>query len=130
MQRRMYLKSVLAAGAAAPFAAAQAREKFVLLHVDLTVDPAREKEFLRRFHTNFKPAAARQPGYRDLRILKLRTTLAGKAPGDANYRFVLAFDSEELRQKWVASADHQRLWPELEGLLKHKNYNVLLFDIA
>ena len=130
MQRRTYLQSMLAGGAAATMAGAQEKERFILLHVDLAVDPAREKEFVRKFHTVFKPTAARQTGYRNVIIVKLRQALVGQAPGDANYRFVLAFDSEELRQKWVASADHQRVWPQLESLLKHKNYNVLLFDVA
>ena len=130
MQRRTYLKSMLAAGSGAPFAAGQGQDRFILLHVDLAVDPAKEKEFVRRFHTTFKPTAIKHKGYRDVRILKLRDALMGKAPGDANYRFVLAYDSEELRQQWVNSDDHKRVWPELENLLKHKNYNVLLFDIA
>ena len=130
MQRRTYLKSVLAVGAGAGLALGQARQPFILLHVDLTVDPAREKEFVSKFHTTFKPAAAKQPGYMDVRILKLRTAVVGKAPGDANYRFVLVFQNEELRQKWVATETHGKVWPELENCLAHKNYNVLLFDIA
>jgi heme-degrading monooxygenase HmoA len=96
----------------------------------LTVDPAREKEFVKNFHGTFRPAASKQPGYLDVRILKLRTALAGKAPGDANYRFVLTFQSEELRQKWVASEVHQKVWPELEKTLLHKNYNIVLYDLA
>jgi len=130
MQRRTYLKTVLAAGAAAAAGEAQGKEQPIELHVDLAVEAAREKEFVRNFHTNFQPAAAQQTGYIDVRIIKLRSALAGPAPGDANYRFVLTFQSEELRQKWVASAVHQRVWPELEKTLRHKNYNVLLFDLA
>jgi hypothetical protein len=121
---------MLSAGAAAPFAGAQEKERFILLHVDLTVDPAKEKDFVRIFHTTFKPTAVKHKGYRDVRIMKLRDALAGKAPADANYRFVLVYDSEELRQQWVNSDDHKRVWPQLENLLRHKNYNVLLFDIA
>lgn len=130
MQRRTYLKTVLAAGAAAPFAAAQGKNPPIQLHVDLTVDTTREREFVKNFHTIFRPAASKQPGYLDVRILKLRATVAGKAPGDANYRFVLTFQSEELRQKWVASDVHQKVWPELEKTLQHKNYSVVLYDVA
>ena len=43
-------------------------------------------------------------------------------------RFVLTFASEELRQQWVASAIHQKVWPTVENTLKSKNYVVLLFD--
>lgn len=130
MQRRTYLKTILAAGAGAPFAAPQHSGHRIQLHVDLTVDPAREKEMVKNFHAIFKPAAAKQPGYIDVNIIKLRTTVAGKAPADSNYRFVLTFQSEELRQKWVASDVHQQVWPEVEKTLKHKNYNVLLYDFA
>lgn len=130
MQRRTYLKTVLAASAGTPFGGAQGQHPPIQLHVDLTVDAAREKEFVRNFHAIFQPAASKQPGYLDVRILKLRTTMAGKPPGDANYRFVLTFQSEELRQKWVATEVHKKVWPELEKTFRHKEYTTLLFDAA
>ena len=127
MQRRTYLKTMLAGAAMrAPLAAAG---KPILLHVDLSVDPAREAEMLDNYHKIFKPAASKQPGFLDLKMLKLRTALQGGAPEGVNYRFALAFESEELRQKWVASAIHQKVWPTIENTLKHKNYRVLLFDV-
>jgi heme-degrading monooxygenase HmoA len=98
--------------------------------VDLTVDPAKEQEMLKNFHGVFKPAASKQAGYIDVQILKLRSAVMGKAPEGVNYRFVLAFKSEELRQKWIASDVHQKVWPTIENTLKHKNYTVLLFDVA
>jgi hypothetical protein len=69
-------------------------------------------------------------GFIDVKMLKLRTTMKGSAPQGVNYRFVLVYKSEELRQKWVASDIHQKVWPTIENTLKHKNYNVLLFDIT
>ena len=102
----------------------------IQLHVDLTVDLAKEKEMLKNFETIFRPAAAKFAGYVDVKIMKLRSTLAGKAPAGVNYRFVLTYQSEELRQKWVASDVHQKVWPTIENTLAHKNYNVLLFDIG
>ena len=130
MQRRTYLKSILAATAATPVLAADTTAHPIQLHVDLTVDPAKEKEMLNTFHNTFRPAATKQPGFIDAKILKLRSTLAGTAPQGVNYRFVLIFQTEELRQKWVASAIHQKVWPMMESTLKHKNYNVILFDVA
>lgn len=131
MQRRTYLKTLVAAGAGASMAAAaDAPAKPIQLHVDLTVDPAREKEMLKNFHGTFKPAASKMPGYVDVKMIKLRSALMGKAPEGVNYRFVLTFQSEELRQKWVASDVHQKVWPTIENTLKHKNYTVLLFDIT
>lgn len=129
MQRRTYLKAAVA-GLASTALPAQTRSGRIQLHVDLTVDPAKETEMLKNFRGTFRPAASKQAGYIDAQMLKLRSTVMGKAPGDANYRFVLTFESEELRQKWVASETHQKVWPTVEGTLKHKNYTVLLYDIA
>lgn len=129
MERRTYLKAALAAVTGASIAAAAGGAgRPIQLHVDLAVDPAKEKEMLRRFHNSFKPAASKQPGYIDVQMLKLRSTLQGTAPSGSNYRFVLIFQNEELRQKWVASAVHQKLWPTIEETLANKNYNVLLYD--
>ena len=111
-------------------AAAAPAEHPIQLHVDLSVDPAREREMLHNFHTIFRPAAAKQPGYIDVKMIKLRSALQGKAPADMNYRFVLTYASEELRQKWVASAVHRKVWPEVEKTLKSKDYTVLLFDVT
>ena len=102
----------------------------IQLHCDLAVEPAKEQEMLHIFHTTFRPAASKQPGFLDVKMLKLRSTVAGAAPAGANYRFELRFATEEQRQAWVATKIHQRLWPTIENTLASKNYNVLLFDEA
>ena len=130
MKRRTYLKGAVAAlpvGAIGTASAAVGKPG-IQLHLDLAVDLSREKEMLKTFEETFKPAASKQPGYIDVHMLKFRSAVMGKPPGDANYRFALTFESEELRQKWVASDIHQQVWPAMEKFLKHKNYNVLLFD--
>jgi hypothetical protein len=129
MNRRTHLKTLLAAsGTAAAKAAETARP--IQLHVDLAVDPAKEKQMLKNFATVFRPAASKQPGYIDVKMLKLRSTLQGKAPAGINYRFALTFESEELRQKWVASDVHQEVWPTIENTLSRKDYTVMLFDVG
>jgi hypothetical protein len=127
MKRRSYLKAMLAAGAGFQGASAQTKNPIVL-HVDLSVDPAREQEMLHNFRTVFKPAAMKSPGYIDVKMLKLHTALQGAAPAGVNYRFQLTYQSEELRQKWVASDVHQKVWPTIEKTLSSKSYTVLLFD--
>jgi len=129
MKRRTYLKALLAAGAASSALPAADAPRPIQLHVDLTVDPAKEKEMLKNFETIFRPAASKQPGYIDVKMLKLRSAVMGKAPAGVNYRFNLTFQSEELRQKWIASATHQKVWPTIENLLSTKDYTVLLFDV-
>jgi hypothetical protein len=128
MKRRSYLKTMSAAALGLTLADAQTPSRRIVLHVDLAVDPAREAEMLRNFHDVFKPAASKQPGYVDVRMCKLRSALQGTAPRGANYRFVLTFESEELRQKWVASATHIKVWPTIENTLQTKDYTVLLYD--
>ena len=132
MKRRSYLKAMLGATAGLSGAGAQEPNKPapnpIVLHVDLSVDPAKEREMLHNFHTIFKPAAEKFPGYIDVKMCKLRSALQGAAPSGVNYRFQLTYQSEELRQKWVASETHQKAWPTIENTLKSKNYVVLLFD--
>jgi hypothetical protein len=129
MQRRTYLKTFLVGAAAATLPAA-APEHPIELHVDLAVDPAKEKEMLHNFKTIFKPTAEKHQGYIDVKIIKLRKALMGTASQGLNYRFVLTYTSEELRLKWVDSEDHKRVWPTIENTLSSKNYTVLLFDVA
>jgi hypothetical protein len=128
MKRRTYLKTMLAAGAASAASPAADAVRPIQLHVDLAVEPTKVKEMLHNFETIFRPAASKQPGYIDVKMLKLRSAVMGKAPAGMNYRFSLTFQSEELRQKWVASAVHQKVWPTIENTLSSKDYTVLLFD--
>jgi hypothetical protein len=130
MKRRSCLKALLAAGATANSALPAHSRNPIQLHVDLAVDPAKEKEMLHNFETIFRPEAAKHPGYIDVKMLKLRHAIQGGAPAGVNYRFSLTYQSEELRQKWIASPEHQRVWPTIENTLSSKDYTVLLFDIA
>src|SRR5436305_8656238 len=113
MKRRTYLKTILAGMASA---AAQAADTAgpIQLHVNLSVDPAKEKEMLHNFETIFRPAAMKFHGFIAVKMLKLRSALKGSAPSGMNYRFELIYQSEELRQKWVASPTHQKVWPTIE----------------
>jgi hypothetical protein len=122
---------MLAAGAGLTAASAQpgkAAKNPIVLYVDMQVDPAKEREMVKNYHTIFKPAASKFAGYIDLKIVKLRTALQGAAPAGVNYRFQLTYESEELRQKWAASEVHKEVWPTIENTLANKNYAVLLFD--
>ena len=128
MKRRTALKTMLAGSAAPAAAQTQNAPRPIQLHLDMSVDPKREKEMLRNYETIFRPAVSQQPGFIDIKILRLRSTVAGKAPAGINYRFNLTFQSEELRQKWIKTDIHQKVWPELEKTLTTKDYTVLLFD--
>jgi hypothetical protein len=129
MKRRTYFKTMIAAAIGSTAAPAADTARPIQLHVDMSVDPAKEKEMLHNFETIFRPAAAKHPGYIDVKLLKLRSTVMGKAPAGVNYRFNLTYKSEELRQKWIASDVHQKVWPTIENTLTTKDYTVLLFDV-
>jgi hypothetical protein len=107
-------------------------EKSIVLYCDLAFNPAQEAEMLRHFHTEFKPAAKKFEGYIDVKLLKLRKVIQGSpAPApNINYRFQLTYKSEELRQKWIASDIHKRVWSQIEDLVTNKDYLVLLTDNA
>ena len=143
MERRGVLKGVLAAiagvwagervtGDTAVQAAAQAgvaQTKHVRLYVEMDIAPGREREMLDTFHNQFVPEAVKHEGYIRVKMLKRRTVIQGSVPPSHNYRFELEFESEELRQKWIASAGHQRVWPPVEKTMTTQaNYPVVLYD--
>jgi len=106
-----------------------AQTKHIRLYVEMDVAPAREREMLDAFHTTFVPEAVKHDGYIRVKMLKRRSIIQGTAPAAHNYRFELEFESEELRQKWIASSAHQRVWPLVERTMTtQKDYPVVLYD--
>ena len=136
MNRRRTLKSFVAAVAAAAalgvnrFAArAGAQTRHIRLYVEMDVPPGREREMLAAFHDTFVPEAVKHEGYIRVKILKRRSIVQGTAPAAHTFRFELEFESEELRQKWIASTGHQRVWPLVERTMTtQKDYPVVLYD--
>jgi heme-degrading monooxygenase HmoA len=128
MNRRAYLKTVAGVGTAVALAAAGASP--IQLHVDLDVDPAKEKEMLANYQKVFRPVIRKQPGFVDVKLLKLRQALAGPAPANAPYRLLISFDTEEHRKQWVAADEHQRVWPAIENTLRGQKYGAILYDVA
>ena len=134
MNRRGMLRSALTTAAAAfgfsRFATpAQAQTKHIRLYVEMDIAPGREKEMLETFHNSFVPEAVKHEGYIRVKMLKRRTFIQGTAPANHNYRFELEFESEELRQQWIASTGHQRVWPPVERCMTTlKDYPVVLYD--
>jgi hypothetical protein len=134
VNRRGIVRSALAATATALgvgrlASPVRAQTKHIRLYVEMEVPPEREREMLEAFHTTFVPEAVKHDGFIRVKMLKRRTIIQGTAPATHNYRFELEFESEELRQKWIASAGHQRVWPLVERTMKiQKDYPVVLYD--
>ena len=126
IERRTYLGMMLAGAVTAAGAAAPAK-RAIQLHCDLAVDPAREQEMLDNFEKIFRPVARKQPGFIDLKMLKINDAIRGSAP--AKYQFVLTMESEELRQKWIKTPAHQKVWPTIENTLTDKNFSILVYDV-
>src|SRR4051812_15784829 len=130
MRRRAHLKALAigALGLGLGKAQMKAEPKPIHLFVDMEVDPKNENEMRHNFHTIFVPEAKKHPGFISVKILKFRQVMMGTAP-PVNYRFELEFESEELRQKWIASPEHKRVWPTVEKFIKTPtSYPVVLFD--
>jgi hypothetical protein len=127
MNRRTYLKAVVAAGAAGALPAAAGQP--IQLHVDLDVDPAKEKELLTNYRTKFRPAISAQPGFVEVKLMKLESAVAGQAPPNVSYRLLLSFQTEDQRKAWVATATHQKVWPTIQQTLRGPNVNAVLFQV-
>ena len=116
-------------GQAAPAGAPVPETKHIRLYVEMDIAPAREREMLTLFHNQFVPEAVKHEGYIRVKMLKRRTIIQGTAPATHNYRFELEFESEELRQKWIASPEHAKVWPPVEATMTTRtNYPVVLYD--
>ena len=126
MNRRSALKTLAAVSATPAFAAETPRP--IQLHVDLDVDPAKENEMVANFRKIFRPVITKQPGFVSVRLLKLRAPLKGPAPANAGYRLVISFQTEEQRQAWVATPDHQKVWPSIENNLRGEKFTAILYD--
>lgn len=127
--RSAYIATATALGLGRFAAPAQAQTKHIRLYVEMDVPTTREHEMLDAFHNTFVPEAVKHDGYIRVKMLKRRTVIQGTVPEAHTYRFELEFESEELRQTWIASAGHQRVWPLVERTMKtQKDYPVVLYD--
>jgi len=129
MLRSAFIATAAALGVGRVAAPAGAQTRHIRLYVEMDVPPGREREMLQAFHDTFVPEAVKHEGYIRVKMLKRRSILQGTAPAERGYRFELEFESEELRQQWIASAGHQRVWPLLERTMTtQKDYPVVLYD--
>jgi hypothetical protein len=127
--RSAFLSAAAALGLGRYATPAGARTAHIRLYVEMDIAPAREREMLETFRNVFVPEAVKHEGYMRVKMLKRRTVIQGTVPANHNYRFELEFESEELRQKWIASAAHERVWPPVErAMTTQKNYPVVLYD--
>lgn len=128
MNRRRSLQVMAVCSAAALTMESAVGKEPIQLHVDLEVDPAKEAEVLKNYKDIFRPTISKQPGFVDVKLLKLRSVPVGDAP-KTRYRLLISFQTEEQRLKWVATDDHQRVWPSIEKNLTGKKFGAVLYDV-
>jgi heme-degrading monooxygenase HmoA len=128
MNRRNYIRAMAAAGAAASVPVEAATDP-IHLHVDLDVEPTKQKDLVMTFKNVFKPTIGKQPGFVEVKLLKLRQAMKGPAPANASYRLLISFQTEEQRKTWVATDDHQRVWPQMEKNLRGEKFGAVLYDV-
>jgi heme-degrading monooxygenase HmoA len=126
MKRRNCLKLV---AVAATVPSLKAVTQPIQLHVDLDVDPSREKELISNYRNIFKPAISRQPGFVEVSLLKLRSAVSGQKPANMNYRLLLSFHSESQRLAWTETDEHRHAWPSIEKTLR-ANRGALLYQVV
>jgi hypothetical protein len=112
---------------ATKLSAAAAAGRPIQLHCDLAVDPKKEQEMLDNFEKIFRPEAKKHTGYIDLKMLKLAYAIQGPRP--LKYRFELTMTSEDLRQQWIKTDAHARVWPSIENCLTDKNISINVFEV-
>jgi hypothetical protein len=116
------------AAAASSSAEPAASQQPIQLNCGLAVDPKRGREFIKYFDTVFRPVARKHQGYIDLKPLKLNQAVSGPVPPGGTFRSALTYESEALRQKWIASDDRVKAWAPLEDMSTGKNFGILVYD--
>ena len=92
----------------------------VVLHVDLQSKPAAGSALEQTFREAFRPAIRAQQGF-------VETALLHSSSETDSYRLVIAFESEALRLRWVATNLHQQVWPMMEAHCA--GYSVKIFAV-
>ena len=80
-----------------------------ILHVDLSVKPGMTKALEDTYRDVFVPAISKQAGFSETKLLWAISSEAQR------HRLVIAFESETLQKKWVATDLHQEVWPKMHA---------------
>jgi heme-degrading monooxygenase HmoA len=79
------------------------------LHIYLEPREGKEGDLESIYWKEYVPGIMIQEGFQ-------RTTLIKKRDALREYHIDIAFDSEELRLKWVDSKAHREVWPKVASL--------------
>ncbi|UCF92300.1 MAG: antibiotic biosynthesis monooxygenase [Desulfobacterales bacterium] len=79
------------------------------LHIYLEPHDGKAHELESLYWKAYVPGIQIQEGFQRTVLLKKRDALR-------EYQINIAFDSEELRLKWVDSKEHTEIWPQMAAL--------------
>jgi heme-degrading monooxygenase HmoA len=79
-----------------------------VLFVDIQLRPGSQQTLEKTYVEIFRPAISRQEGFRGVELLHSNHD-------GGEYRLSIAFESQALQKKWVASDLHQEVWPQMES---------------
>ena len=91
------------------------------LQIFLSALPGKEEKLEKIFRETFIPAISVQKGFKSVSLLKPGNSMRG-------YQIQLRFGTEEQRQVWVASDEHQKAFPKVAELCSTVSWQ--LFDIT
>jgi heme-degrading monooxygenase HmoA len=89
-----------------------------VLHVAIKIKPGREEAAQSVFAGPFKAAISAQPGFKNVQFLKPRE--------GGDHVLAIAFESQALQQKWVATDLHTQVWSQMEA--NFEGYTVKPYD--
>lgn len=97
-----------------------------LLQIYFKVAEERAADFEKMYQETYAPALQVQQGYIRSGLLRVYPeevlTALQASLTEFNYQMELVFDTEENRQKWVASDEHQVAWPIAQGMAEKVAY--------
>lgn len=85
------------------------------LRIYLEPHAGKEQELEQIFRSQFVPAISKRPGFVRVALLKKRDAVR-------EYELCLSFESEDLRLQWVACAEHQAVWPKVQGVCQRASW--------
>jgi hypothetical protein len=89
----------------------------IVLDIQLKVGPTQQPAFIDMYQQEYVPTLRRQTGYLGSLLLRVFppdvTAEIGATAPHLDLSMQLRFDTEENRRRWVASDDHERVWPQV-----------------
>ncbi|NMD03200.1 MAG: hypothetical protein GYA71_08010 [Bacteroidales bacterium] len=104
----------------------------IKLQMFFKVSEGKSEDFERMYSEVYVPAMRKQKGYLGSELLRVFPEDISKeisaAPMDYKYQMEIAFETEDLRRRWVDSPEHKAAWPAAEALAS--GYEWHGYDVA